>query len=139
DLLADFFRAVGSETERAQPLVDRVDVRAVRALAGRNSAVAIFADQHHDLLVLDLVPAWHRELRLHFRLALGLRRVVGLVLGRELEALRKRGIRHARAGKQKDQGRKERARHDADYNDRYARLLSRIVKLSTVRVTTCGL
>src|SRR5690606_3598813 len=87
-LAADLFRRVGTKPQRAQPPVDRFEMRIVCRLRGENAAVALLADHDHDLLVLDLLPARRRELRLDPRLArLGLGGLAAVVRGGELEAL----------------------------------------------------
>ena len=88
DLPADFFRRVGLETEHAQAVVDRVEMGAVILLLRGNVAIRLaFADQDHDLAILDGRAAGRGQLlpdAVLLRLLLLAVRVVGL---RELESL----------------------------------------------------
>jgi hypothetical protein len=80
-LLADLLGRIGLEPQALQPRVDRLDVRAEAALARRHVAVDVFADEHHDLAVLDAVAAGGGELRVDQRVLAGLRRGCRLRLG----------------------------------------------------------
>ena len=63
DLLADLLRRVRREPERAQPRVDRLEMRPVVLLLRRDVAVRLhLADDHHDLPALEVGAAGRRQL-----------------------------------------------------------------------------
>src|SRR5499426_3681881 len=88
DLLADLLRRERAQPERAKPRVDHLEVRPVIVLLGDHLAVRLLlADDQHDLLVLDRLPARRREARGDPLRSRRLRGAVGVALLRELESL----------------------------------------------------
>ena len=103
DLLADFLRRVRGETQRAQPRVDRLEMRAVVLLLRRDVAIALhLADDQHDLPALEVGAAGRGELRGDALLPRGLLLLRGGVRLRELEALRSHGARERQRRQEQD-------------------------------------
>src|SRR4030095_12719228 len=119
DLAADLLRRIGLESQHAQPIVDRVEVRAVVLLLRGDIAVRLaLPDQYHDLPILDRRPTRRGEL-LPDAIFLGL--LVLLLLEvrgvrlRKLEPLLLRERRHARDKREQYKRRKkEERRHTCE-------------------------